>query len=405
MNKDSILKTTDNTLINEEIGKSLGNIIGGGDGDGKSEDNDSIGKGKGNSEDSEDGGDRGDGEDGGDGGDGEDGGDGGDGGDGEHENINIEDAKKISENALKINNILQGGNNVEYNIDYIIEEDEKLINPEKVLKQVDIYIENYNSQKMTNYLNSFTKIYQQYSNKNYLITTTNNKDKNNNITSSKIIVIKNDKTKKIIKELNKPYYKYYNNNNNLIKLKREISNVRTLLLYKYETLTSKLNITLDEKKIFEKERLLFIELLEEYYIYTLYHKKINNISTQNKTNILIQQPLELYKENLDFFQTILNSNIYSIDNNIIDIINNTNIENLTEFNNIISKMNDIYFNKTIENKKNIKDIKAIKAIKDIKDSIKSYIDKQALSKKNNNLNEIVKTQNDTIIDYIVYTLP
>jgi hypothetical protein len=49
------------------------------------------------------------------------------------------------------NELLKGGVNqdiVIYNIDYLLEDDEKLINTEKVIKQVDTYINNYNRENL-----------------------------------------------------------------------------------------------------------------------------------------------------------------------------------------------------------------------------------------------------------------
>ena len=246
-----------------------------------------------------------------------------------------------------------------YNIDYILDDDEKLINPEKVFKQVDIYITNYNSSKMQKYKQSFKNLYQKYSNKNYTIM----QEKHN--TTTKIVVTRNDKTKKVIVELIKPSYLFYDKDDNLIILKRKISNARTELLYKYEGLISKINITPEEKKEFEKERTKFIELLEDYYTYTLYHKKINNIITNNKSNIILQKEIVIYKENNDYESKILSSNIYSIDNSIIDIINKNNYNSLSQYNNIIL---------SLSGKKEIEINKDKKIIDSIKTYIKNKID-------------------------------
>ena len=133
-----------------------------------------------------------------------------------NEEINEESFIAIQEAEEAENSILVGGvkSEDEYKIDYIVADDEKLINPEKIMKQVDIYIDNYNNPKLQIYKKSFKQLYQTYSNKNYIITitTTNNsyvdndsdddddktesdsnknKDKNNFIT--KIVVKRNDK--------------------------------------------------------------------------------------------------------------------------------------------------------------------------------------------------------------------
>ena len=208
----------------------------------------------------------------------------------------------------------------------------------------------------------------------------------NNIT--KIIVTKNDKTKKIVKELTKPSYLYYNENDNLLRLKREISNSRKELLYKYEKIIEKIKITPDEKKEFEKERTNFIEQLEIYYIYTLYHKKINKINIENKTRIIFQKEYLVFKENNEYESKILNSNIYLIDNADIETINKYNSDNLNEYNNIIA---------TLSSKKDAE----INKDKKILEKIKSYI------KTKNEIDLFTKSLlkktdiQDNIINYII----
>ena len=271
----------------------------------------------------------------------------------------LEEIENVIENDVK-NPLLAGGVNPdeEYKIDFIVVDDEKLVNSENILKQVNEYIDNYNNPNMQSYKKNFKQLYQTYSNKNYVITT--RIDNNNNTT--KIIVTKNDKTKKVVKELTKPKYFFYNENDNLIKLKRDISNSRTELLYKYEKIIAKINITPDEKKEFEKERNNFIEQLEIYYIYMLYHKKINKINSVNKTNITFQKEYLVFKENNDYESKILNSSIYLIDNNDIDTINKYNSDNLNDYNNIVL---------TLSSKKEAEISKDKKIIEKIKSYIKN----------------------------------
>lgn len=297
-------------------------------------------------------------------------------------NIIEEDTQDINSD----NNLLSGGAKHIYNISYILDDDSKLINPDKVMKQVDKYIDNYNSEIMTKYKKLFKQTYQKYSNKNYII-----KSITGNNNKSKIVVIKNDKTQKQIYELEKPHYIYYNNDGNLSKMKREISNARTELLYKYEKFAEKLIVTLDEKKQFEKHRLNFIELLETYYTYTLYHSKINNIITLNKILLILQKPIWVFKENSDDDKQILFSNVYNVDKSIIDSMNKYNSDRLTQYNNIILSLTG----------KSIKDI-----IKDkkIQESIKSYIDKKEFNKINEQL-ILIESDQDNYINYIIDTIP
>ena len=262
-----------------------------------------------------------------------------------------------------------------YEIEFLVIDDKELINITKINSVVDKYINNFYSEEMKKYKQSFKNLYQKYSNKRYII---------NNI-GYVITVMKNDiknqKKKDIVVELKKPQYMYYDNNGNLDILKRKISNDRVELHYLYQTLLTKLNVYPDEKKDFEKQRHKFIESLETYYIYTLYHRKINKISTTNKINITIQ---ELLGDN-----NIVEGNIYSVDNVIIDLINKQNASKLNEFNNLISKMQSI---KNIKNDNTILDI------------IKEYLNKNETNKLLETL-KIISKQQDNYINYIITELP
>lgn len=315
--------------------------------------------------------------------------------------IGLEDINNLHKGP-QFNSLLQGGknqddnsniiddniidDNIIYNIEYILDDDEKLINPEKVYQNVEKYINNYNSDKIKKYKNDFKQLYQTYSTKNYIIET------RKYTTTFKITVIKNDKSKKIVKELIKPLYLFYNQENNILKMKRNISNSRTELLYKYELLVAKISITPEDKKEFEKERSKFIEMLEDYYTYTLYHKKINKIITVNKSNLVLQKEFSVYRENTDYESKILNSDVYSIDNTIIDNINKYNSENLINFNNIML---------TLSGKKE----KDLNKDKKTLESIKSYIkQRQEIESFTKSLSRNTDSQDD-YINYIIIELP
>jgi hypothetical protein len=296
----------------------------------------------------------------------------------------LEDIKEDGQTDVEEQSLEQLGGSISdgivYEIDFLVADDKELINITKVNSAVDKYINNFYSEEMKKYPQSFKNLYQKYSNKRYII---------NNI-GYVITVMKNDiknqKKNDIIMELKKPHYIYYNNNNcndncNLDVLKMKISNDRVELQYLYQSLINKLNVSPDEKKDFEKQRKKFIESLETYYIYTLYHKKINKISTTNKINIIIQELLG--DSNLS------EGNIYSVDNAIIDLINNQNSSKLNEFNNLISRMQSI---------KNIKDDKKIF------ETIKEYLNKNETNKLLESLKNISKQQ-DNYVNYIITELP
>ena len=292
-------------------------------------------------------------------------------------------------------------NDIEYTIDYLIEDDEKLINVDSVKNQVDTYIDNYNSDSMKKYKISFNKLYQKYSNKKYKIKIVPVNDK---YKSTKIVVVKNDKKEDntIITELIKPHYIYYNDESfNLYHFKNKVSNSRAELLYKYEILVSKINISPEEKSNFEKERNKFIKLLEDYYSYTLYHKKMNKISLLNTTQLIIQSKYNTAsndtkdskdsKDSNDNMISILSGDTYLINNNIINLINTNNIDKLTQYNNIVLQL-------TGKNNKEIKkDTKLI-------EEIKLYLNKNEKEKLIKQIEES-KSHQDNYINYIVSRLP
>jgi len=297
--------------------------------------------------------------------------------------------KKDTESKMESSDPMNVMVDIVYTIDYLQEGDDMLINVENVTKKVDKYIDNYNSIQMINYKKNFAKLYQKYSNKKYIIKHTIVKNSNNN--TIKIVVVKNDKKQDNVYELVKPQYLFYNDNCNLQSLKTNISNVRQELLYKYEILVAKLNVTPDEKTEFEKNRNEFIQLLEEYYIYTLYHKKINKININNKSNIMHYKQKDIYNESENKYNQILDGNLCSIDKNIVLTINKINSDKLTQYNKIMLNLTG-------------KDQKDIVKDKTLKEEIKLYIDRKEYNTIDNTI-KIISEQQDKYIDYIVISLP
>ena len=294
------------------------------------------------------------------------------------EDYKVED-DKVEDDEFSITSNLIGGQ--KHEIDFILLSDKELINIEKVNLQVEQYIDNFRSKKMTTYLQSFKSLYQKYSNKRFVI---------HNI-GDVITVMKNEKVKKkdIVIELKKPLYYYYDNDNNLDLLKRHISNERAELQYVYQSLVNKINVEITVKKDFENKKKQFIELLEQYYVYTLYHKTINNISNENAIQIVIYEMISILKDNTENKNNMLESNYYSIDKSIIDLINKNNTSKLNDFNDLISRMQTI---------KNIKtDTKTI-------ESIKKYLNKNDIQTILDKIKNSVKQQNN-YINYIIKKLP
>jgi len=317
--------------------------------------------------------------------------------------------------------LLDGGAPVvtiqDYKISYLADDDEKLVNPEKIKSAVKKYIDNFNSESIKKYKQLFKNVYQKYSNKRYRID--NNEDE--------IIVLKesgtNQKKPEIVFEVNKPGYIFYNKDHSLLKLKQRISNKRQELQLHYQKLVNKLEVTPEEKKQFEKERKTFIDMLEKYYIFNVYHQQINNISTEGKTSLLIQQIEGIIKENNERGVTLV-SNVYSIDNTLIDNINANNSNRFNNYNELIAKLkgtklgpaqDDTFKKKTTQdkqsdidatiskepNKEKAKTSQRKKIIEEIKEYLKSQ---DELHKIQSQIEQSVKHQNN-YVDYIINKLP
>lgn len=287
---------------------------------------------------------------------------------------------------------------VEYKINYLVPDDEQLVNVDKIKSAVKKYIENYNSDAMKKYKQLFKTVYQKYSSKRYTI------DNNDN----EIIVSKSsDGTSKIGKrdivfEISKPEYIFYNKDSNLIHMKNKISNKRIDLQIHYQSLVNKLNVQPEEKKKFEKERKNFIDLLERYYIYNLYHQQINNIVLDGKSNIIIQELHGFLKDNAEK-KYALDSDLYKIDNTLVDRINTNNSIRLNLYNELIVKLQGAKstLSSSIEKEDKTSNDKKEKIINEIKEYLKSNDEYTTL---NNEIKDAVRVQN-TYIDYIISRVP
>jgi hypothetical protein len=295
--------------------------------------------------------------------------------------------KQSEEPAIKDNLEEQDGGGqqfepLEYKINYILPEDEKLINLERVKASISRYMDNIKTDDYKKYRQAVKAIYQKYSSKKFTI----------HIDEDRIIVSKVDKKKEIISELNKPKYIFYNKANNLYKMKTDISNRRAELLLEYQKLVSKLEVMPEEKKQFEKQRKSFIDLLERYYIYTTYHHYINNLDTDNKANIIVQEMRTVLKDNGED-SLVLEGNLYRIDNSLISSINEKNTERFNTYNELFAKL------QSVNSRGDDKDSKKIK--EDIKEYLKN---KEEINKLYEEVKKVKKIQ-DIYIDYIVARIP
>ena len=301
-----------------------------------------------------------------------------------------------------------GSGTPEYKINYLVPDDEKLINVDKIKAVVNRYIDNYNAEAIKKYKQLFKTVYQKYSSKRYII--------NNNETE--IIVSKPTSAaasrdsksgkREIIFEVSKPKYIFYNKDNNLINMKYQIGNKRQELQLHYQSLVNKVEVQPEAKKEFEKERKKFIDLLERYYIYNLYHNQINNIALEGKANIVVQELHAFMKDNAEK-KFALNGNIYSIDNTLIERINTHNSSRLDAYNELMIKLQGkkslsstitpTHLEKTDKSK--TEKSKHEKLVDEIKEYLKSCKENTKL---NNEIQKSAQTQN-TYVDYIISRLP
>lgn len=186
--------------------------------------------------------------------------------------------------------------------------------------------------------------------------------------------------KKYISKVKKA--KYINFKQRLDELETEITNKKINLENLYDKLLILQNRTTENIKYFEKEKQRYIELLEEQEIYRLYDIIINNKLTQNYTSITYPS---LYL--LNDVNYIIENQMYYVDNNIIDKLNDFQSIKLDEYNNIIKMLKE---KKTLTaDDKNI-----------ILQYLKTKENKEVLAK----INEAKYKQNN-YVDYIVRDLP
>ena len=274
-------------------------------------------------------------------------------------------------------NKTSGVNDPDYKINWLVSSDDELVGKEKIIQRVKEYIANYNSEEFKKYNKDFKNLYQKYSNKRHVI----------NQTEDKILVVKNTEKQEVVMELTKPRYIFYDKDHKLYKMKQEIGNERKRLKLEYDKLSSKIDVELEERKEFEKQRKKFIDLLERYYIFTLYHSKINNIDNTNKQKILIQDTLLV--SNSDEEHKILCGELYMISNTVIDQINSVNASKLDEYNTLISKMQSV---------------KDIGKDKELIEKIRQYLKRDQNIELNNQLKNNKKEQ-DNLVTFIVSSIP
>ena len=100
----------------------------------------------------------------------------------------LEDTSKEDHSEDQDGGVITDG--IVYEIDFLIADDKELIDITKVNNTVDKYINNFNSEEMKKYKQSFKNLYQKYSNKRYII---------NNI--GKVITVVKDEKKKDKKDM------------------------------------------------------------------------------------------------------------------------------------------------------------------------------------------------------------
>mgnify|MGYP001281785451 CR=1 FL=1 len=284
--------------------------------------------------------------------------------------------KNDSLNNSKVNDSIniyttKDQNNHEYVINYLLDSDKDLIDNDIIHKRVTEYIDNYYSDEYKEYINYIQHIYKKFVKKNFYI-------KNNNV-NIKVFKIKEDK---IIINLIKP--KQINIETELNSLKDDINVKRNILTKEYRNLMMEDNVIPNIKNKFIDKKNEFIVLLEKYYIYDLYFRKINNIRSDIDTSKIFYSKLITTLNQDNEYINLLNLDFYDVDNHIIDKINQHDIQKLNDYNEIKEMIN---FDNTDKNL--------------LREKIINYLDKTENKQNNKLLKQNIIKQDNLIYDLIL----
>lgn len=275
-------------------------------------------------------------------------------------------------------------------IEYLNLSDEYLIADIMVdiIKNVNQYIENMNSEKLKNYNKFYNIIYTKYLGKKYLIETPLNQ----------IIVYTLDK--KTIIHIYKP--EYIQISSKLQQYKEQISNMRIELNKHYSNIIySTSGITPSEKDDFIKQKTDFIQILKKYYtiiiFIKLYHQHKNN------TNNVIVNINELYIirdiSGYIIYKPRINSKVISVSQELVSQKQLYESDKLNQYNEILTILqNQPINNLTTENK-----TKIISYLDNNENFNENYNEKfnENFNENFNNINDI----NNDMIDIIIIKLP
>ena len=178
---------------------------------------------------------------------------------------------------------------IELNLTYLNPSDEHLIQPfiHDIIADATQYIDNLNSEKMSNYNKYHHLVYSKYAGRKYKIETPLNQ-----------IIVHTADGKKTLIHIHKPGY--LNISNKLEQYKREINTSRAELdtHYFYMKLATS-GITPAEKDDFLKRKKEFIILLKKYYTILAYiqiRDKMKNVENGNSSLISINRQIWMLKD-------------------------------------------------------------------------------------------------------------
>ena len=287
---------------------------------------------------------------------------------------NIQNNQNIDNVTNDDSKLMKSKKNIFFHDEYLIEEtDKKLIDVEKVENNVRRMINNYKSSEYNNYNKILNKLPKIFGKKTYKIEYKKE--------SIKVHKFKKDGDTQLLHNIVKPII---NNIMDFENTLHSINHSRKLLKNKYLELITEDNVSLADKNKFTKDKLSFIELLEDYYSQKNYYMMINNlVGSDNYTNISISNYQPFINSKGDYDNQLFMSQ-YKINPEVIEEINEIKINSLNKFNNIKENMQ-------LNNNKELKEI------------IKNYLNKED-SEINKKINQVIKEQNEEIL-YVVDKLP
>jgi len=274
------------------------------------------------------------------------------------------------------------GGAITFDFDEELINDNILIDKQRVINQVKKYLNNYYSSVYQKYKTTLGKLYSKVGGKKFEIIR-----QNNHIYLTKV----GKGISNALYDISNPKYLFVKER--LVELEYEIKNKKIEL----DTLYNKIKLMNERPKAiitnFEKIKLEYIRLLEEFEVLNLYYIMFNKIDTNISNKEVIYQK-NIKKDSKEDSSEYLEGHTYQIPENIVLQINQLQSSRLDMYNNI---MNLLKGSSDIEQDKLDKDSEVYKLIKEyiVNNEINEYI------KQTDDLRE----KQDKYVNFIILEVP